>query len=123
MVTLGRLRRGFKKARCGNKRVKQPLTMDVLSKMLVHLDVNNYNHTVLRSLLLFAKFGVLRVSEYSYGTRGNAPSVGNLRIISLFYNLWFCSHSEKKFPCKNNTRNCNQKRDNNPGKNSLNSRP
>ena len=81
MTRLARLRSGFRKVQDTIKAQRQPITDDVLSKFLLCLDHQSYDSQTHRALLCFAKFGLLRVSEYTYGNNGNRPKIGNIRII------------------------------------------
>ena len=62
-------------------REREPITSDILKKFMNLLSDGSYDHQTLRGLLCLAKFGVLRVSEYSYGTGGNAPRVRDCKVI------------------------------------------
>ncbi|MCP4478644.1 MAG: hypothetical protein GY818_11180 [Planctomycetaceae bacterium] len=81
MPRLGRIRRAWQKKRVSGAVVRKPITSDVLRKFLMCLDKKDYNNQTLRALLCFAKFGLLRVSEYTYGKYGNCPKVENISII------------------------------------------
>lgn len=81
MVKLGRLRDGFKKSRCGNKVHRDPINDKVLSKFLSCLSPSSYDMCTHRATLCFAKSGLMRVSEYTYGINGNKPLVCNIRVI------------------------------------------
>ena len=77
MQKLARVRSAFNRLRPSISD-KEPITNSVLNMMLIHLDGGNYDHRTLRALLCFAKYGMLRVSEYTYGKNGNRPLVGSI---------------------------------------------
>ncbi len=99
MPKLGRIRSGWARARASNKRHREPVTSKVLKKFLLCLDPANYDHQTLRALLCFAKFGLLRVSEYTYGRSGNAPTVGDLAIIPDMKNPSYMVYTFNKSKC------------------------
>ena len=82
MPRLARVRRGFKKLRCSNI-CKKPITDEVLEKLLSHLRGNRLDILVWRALLVFAKFGLLRVSEY-VGFGDKIPVVEQVRFVPDF---------------------------------------
>ena len=81
MQRLARLRNGFRKLQDRFKAERKPITDEILSKFLLCLDPSMYDSQTHRALLCFAKFGLLRVSEYTYGEKGNNPKIGDIRII------------------------------------------
>ena len=81
MPRLGKIRRGWMRERLDGFRKREPITSHILKKYLAILCDGSYDHQTLRSLLCLAKFGVLRVSEYSYGEGGYAPLVKHCSII------------------------------------------
>ena len=64
----------------GQKRVRKPITSAILARFFEHLDPTVYDEQVVRAMLAVAKFGMMRVSEYTYGPGGNNPKVGDLRL-------------------------------------------
>jgi len=81
MQKLTKIRRAWTKERISGQRTRKPITSAILARFLTILRSDDYDHQTLRGLLCFAKFGLLRVSEYSYGSNGNAPLVGQLSIV------------------------------------------
>ncbi len=81
MPRLAKIRRGWKRERKDGFREMNPITSNILKKYLRILCDGSYDHQTLRALLCLAKFGVLRVSEYSYGKGGNAPQVKDCMVI------------------------------------------
>ena len=81
MVVLGRMRKAWCKRRPEGAIVRKPITCDILKRFLACLSKTDYDSQCLRALLCFAKFGLLRVSEYTYGKFGNCPTVGNIAIV------------------------------------------
>ncbi len=81
MPRLARIRRAWQKKRISGAVVRKPITSDILKRFLACLDCRNYDNQTLRAILCFAKFGLLRVSEYTYGKNGNCPTVGNIAIL------------------------------------------
>ncbi len=81
MPVLAGVKRGWKRLRGEKKYHKKPITSDILKKFLLFLSATDYDQQTLRALLCFAKFGLLRVSEYTYGKNGNCPKVENILII------------------------------------------
>ena len=81
MPMLNRVTRTFKKFRPKGFRDKLPITSPVLHRMLSCLKSNDHDNQTYRAILCFAKFGMLRVSEYTSGPCGACPRVGDIRFI------------------------------------------
>ena len=81
MPRLGKLRRGWMRERKHCFRKREPITSHVLKKCMVLSCDDSHDHQTLRSVLCLAKFGVLKVSEYSHGEGGCAPRVKDCSII------------------------------------------
>ena len=81
MPNLARVMVTFKKLRPKGSRPKLAITSPVLEAMLSGLSVYDYDHQTVRSILCFAKLGLLRVSEYTDGPCGSCPRVRDIRFI------------------------------------------
>ena len=81
MPMLCRIMRTYKKLRPPGQNKKIGITSPVLHEMLKHLNGRCYDQQTLRAMLCFAKFGMLRVSEYTNGPAGDCPRVGDIRFI------------------------------------------
>ena len=83
MPQLGRLMTGLRRRRpAGSSRVrKNPITSPVLAGLLQPLDKRFYDNQTIRAMMCFAKFGMLRVSEYTTGPNGEIPRVRDLRFL------------------------------------------
>jgi len=62
---------------------KAPITDNVLSQLLTHISSNAFDHVTVRAVLLFAKFGVLRVSEYTW-VNGVSPRISQVTFFPTF---------------------------------------
>lgn len=65
MPILHRIYRGYKKLRPNGTRVSVPINNDILFKMFSVINDSVFDGLVIKALLLFAKFGLARVSEYT----------------------------------------------------------
>ena len=88
MPTLGRMRRAWLIKRQGGS-PKKPITSSILKKLLSCLDKRDYDAQTIRATLCFAKFRLLRVSEYTYGPNGNAPKIGDIAIVPDMINAQY----------------------------------
>ena len=79
MIRLNRLVHSWCKVR-GTTQNRKAVTSDILKAFFEHLDPNKHDEQVMRAMLAVAKFGMMRVSEYTYGKGGNSPKVGDLRL-------------------------------------------
>lgn len=66
-----------------------PITSSILSKFFVHLRPDRYDNVVLRAMLAWAKFAMMRVSEYTYGAGANSPRIGDIRLFPDAVNTKF----------------------------------
>ena len=80
MQRLARLRDAWARDRGDTIAGKKPITDDIMRLFLERLGTKG-DHQTFRAMLLLAKQGVLRVSEYSYGPKGNNPLISNLEFI------------------------------------------
>ncbi|NRA57496.1 MAG: hypothetical protein HRU13_05190, partial [Phycisphaerales bacterium] len=79
MPQLGRITQAWCRSR--NKKLnRKAITSQILAQFFEHLNPNIPDHQTMRAVLAVAKFGMMRVSEYTYGDRGNCPTVGDLRL-------------------------------------------
>lgn len=69
----------WKKVR-GRKYERAPITSDVLKAFFTHLNPAKYDDQVTRAVLALAKFGMMRVSEYTSKQGEEGPCVGDLRL-------------------------------------------
>ena len=75
--------RAFKKARPEKKKEKVAIGGRIMMKMMQHLSPRCHDQQTLRAVLAFAHGGMLRVSEYSYGSgTHNKPTWRNITSIS-----------------------------------------
>ena len=79
MIRLTTFVRGWKRER-GPKHKRKPITSAVLARFFEHIPEDNHDDLLARAALAVAKFGMMRVSEYTYGEKGNCPKVGDLRL-------------------------------------------
>lgn len=98
MKELNQFCRGWKRLR-GPKFKRKPITSEILRRFFEHLDPRNTDHQTIRAALAVAKFGMMRVSEYTYGTNCNNPQVDDVRLFpdamdARFMALYF-SHSKR----------------------------
>ncbi len=75
------------------------MTSEILRQFLYCLNPANYDHQTLRALLCFAKFGLLRVSEYTYGPKGNAPTIGDIAIVPDMREPLYLVYTFRKSKC------------------------
>ena len=80
MPRLARFKKTWAKEQ-GDKRDRIAITREVLDDLLWCLVPSHPDTKVWRALFLMAQHAMLRVSEYSYGTGANAPSINALRWI------------------------------------------
>ncbi len=99
MRQLGRMRDGWERLRVSGQRKRSPITSNILQKFLVCLPPSDVDRQTLRAILCFAKFGLLRVSEYTYGPNGNAPKVKDLAIFPDMVNPEFMVYTFRKSKC------------------------
>ena len=79
MPRLGRITQAWCRTR--NKKLnRKAITSQILARFFEHLDPSNQDHQTMRAVLAVAKFGMMRVSEYTYGEHANCPTVGDLRL-------------------------------------------
>ena len=86
MPRLARIRTGWRKERLSGQRVKKPITSNILAQFFRILDPKIPDLQTCRAILAFAKFGCLRVSEYTYGPTGFAPKISNVQFLPNFAN-------------------------------------
>ncbi len=99
MKRLGRIRDGWTRLRTSNQRLKKPVTSVILKKFLACLSPLDRDHQTLRAILCFAKFGLLRVSEYTYGINGNSPKVKDISLIPDAINPDYLVYRFNKSKC------------------------
>ncbi len=104
MPLLAGMKQGWTRKR-GEKRFhKKPITSDILKKFLVFLDPKDFDLQTLRAILCFAKFGLLRVSEYTYGKNGNCPKVSNILIVPSMEEPQYLVYRFEKSKCNQTKR-------------------
>jgi hypothetical protein len=88
MGTLAMVVKAWKKKRPSKIR-RLPITSNVLTSFFGHIDRSTYDNSVLRAMLSWAKFAMMRVSEYTYGPDGNSPRIGDIRLFPDAVNTRF----------------------------------
>lgn len=79
MLRLTTLMKGWKKIR-GPKFKRKPITSKVLANFFEHIGTQHHDELLIRAALALAKFGMMRVSEYTHGPNSNCPKVGDIRL-------------------------------------------
>ncbi len=98
-MRLGRMRDGWERCRTSGQTKREPITSNILKQFLSLLSSNDRDHQTLRAILCFAKFGLLRVSEYTYGSNCFGPKVKNLAIFPDMENPEFMVYTFNKSKC------------------------
>ena len=87
-----------------HKLIRKPITSNILARFFAHLDPRVHDEQVTRAILAVAKFGMMRVSEYTYGPGGNNPKVGDLRLYPDAKDTQFMALYFSKSKCNQSAR-------------------